>query len=281
MIKIFDGKKEADKILKNLKDVINKENLKPHLAVLLVGDDDPSKMYVDLKKKKAFDVGAELSLYKYNKGIDQKILMDHIEILNNDNDIDGIMVQLPLPDGINVSRVISKIDPKKDIDGFHYKNIEAIKSGKAIIDPVLPKAIFHIMSLAHKHWFDRAKVKALVNSDIFGETIKDFFFLKNVGMEALVVEDYSAEKIAEFTRDADILISICGKAEFIVANMIKSGAIIIDAGTIKKGSKVYGDVNFDSIKNKARFVTPVPGGVGPMTVAMLLDNLVSMSRSNK
>ncbi|MEK7453024.1 MAG: tetrahydrofolate dehydrogenase/cyclohydrolase catalytic domain-containing protein [Patescibacteria group bacterium] len=277
-MKIFNGKKEANKILRELKDIISKENLTPHLAVILIGNDKPSHLYVDLKRKAAESIGVGFSLYEYSSAINEDLILDKIEEINNDKSIQGVIIQLPLPFKFNILNIISKIDPRKDVDGFHQKNIDAIKLGKPIIKPVLPNVIFCILNKAYKRGFDKKRVKALVNSDLFGEILKNFLFFENINVEILVDKKYSAKKISEFTKDADILISVLGRPNIIKSNMLKEKTILIDAGIKKKGKIVYGDIDFKNLDNKAVFVTPVPGGVGPMTVAMLLKNVVDLSR---
>ncbi len=277
-MKIFNGKKEADKILKKLKKLIKEEKLSPHLAVVLVGSDKPSEIYINLKKEAAEKIGVKFSLYKYDSNANENKIIRKIEELNNTKTVTGIIIQLPLPERFNTLKVLSKISPKKDADGFHSKNLDAIKKRRSLVKPVLPVVLFYILNKAYKGDFNKKKIKAVVNSKIFGNTLKSFFLFKDVGVDVLINKKYSTDKITEFTKDADILISVLGKPNFIKSNMIKEKVILIDAGITKKGKKIYGDFDFESIKNKAKFITPVPGGVGPITIAVLLRNVAEASK---
>ncbi len=281
-MKIFDGKKEAEKILKNLKLKIKKEKLKPHLAVFLVGQDKASKIYVNLKRQTAENIGIKFTLYKYKKNVDEKKIIKKIRELNESDDVSGIIVQLPLPGGFNTEKIISSIDPEKDADAFHRKNIKALKSKRKIdLNPVLPKVILYILKFAQKTDLKRKNIKALVNSKFFGEILKSFFSINNFKLEFLIAKNIPLKKVKEFIFDADVLISALGKKEFIKGEILKAGVILIDSGIKKKDKKVYGDFEFKSCIKKAEFITPVPGGVGPMTIAFLLENVVSFEFQKK
>jgi len=281
-MKIFDGKKESERILAKLKQKIQKEKTRPHLAVFLIGDDKPSKLYVELKKKAAKSIGVKFSLHKYKANANQEKIVEHIKNLSKKDSISGIIVQMPLPKKFNTGAIISAIDPKKDVDGFHKENLKMLHDGKTgFISPVLPWVLLYITKKAHRTGFDRTKVGALVNSDIFAETLDNYFFYNNIGLEAVSVRGSDKKAIEEFSKECDILISVLGSKDFITKDMIKDDAILIDAGITKKGKKVIGDFNKKEVQEKARFLTPVPGGVGPMTIAGLLTNVVNQSLKNR
>ncbi len=280
-MKIFDGKKESQNLLKIIKNTIKKEKLSPHLAVILVGNDKASEVYVNIKKKTSETIGVKFSLYKYPENANQDLLLNQIDVLNKDLSVSGIMVQMPLPSHLNIEKIILNIDPNKDADGFHFENLKAIKSGHLNVDPVLPEALFYIIKKAYGGCFDEKRVKALVNSDVFGDTLKSYFFFKGINVDILVDNSYTKGEVSNFTKDADILISVLGRPKFIKGDMIKNEAILIDAGIVKKNNRIYGDFDFNSVKEMAGFITPVPGGVGPMTVAMLLKNVVNLERKKQ
>jgi len=281
VMKIFDGKKESEKILNKLRLKIKKEKLSPHLAVFLIGDDKASKVYVNLKKQAAERIGVKFSLYKYKKSSDQDEIIKKIKKLNKDNEVSGIIVQLPLPEGFDTKKIISSINPRKDADGFCRENLEAFKNKKKInIKPVLPQVILYILKLAQKKDCKNKKIKVLVNSRFFGEVLKSFFSANAFELDFLLVKNISSKKLKNFTADADVLISVLGKKEFIKGDILKNGVILIDAGISKKDNKIFGDFEFESCIKKAKFITPVPGGVGPMTIAFLFKNIILIKSKN-
>lgn len=282
-MKIFNGKKESQKILNNLKRNIKQEHLKPGLAVFLIGRNKSSELYVKLKKKAAEDIGIKFNLFKYSGNTKQGEIIKKIKALNKDDSIHGIIVQLPLPKGFDTDRVISNIDPQKDADGFHKKNLKNLPKveplskgstfGRRQIAPVLPKVILNIFNIFTKDRPSQKKIRALVKSKIFGDTLKAYFKLNGFKLEFLVISRTDIDDVKRFTQDADVLISVLGQSNFIKADMIKNGVILIDAGVSKKGNRIFGDVDRESVSKKASFLTPVPGGVGPMTVAFLMENI--------
>lgn len=293
-MKVFDGKRESQRILNDLKRKIKKEKLKPGLAVFLIGKNKSSELYVKLKKKVAEEIGIEFNLFKYSQSAKQEEVIKKIKELNKDDLVNGIIVQLPLLKGFNANEMISNIDPKKDADGFHKKNLIALKSrslGKGQtfwVAPVLPKVIFEIFKHSKKNRQGQfLTIRALVRSKIFGDTLKAYFKLNGFKLEFLIFPAFPRtvlgksgfEKLEKFTQRADVLISVLGIANFIKVDMVKDGVVLIDAGVSKKGKKVIGDVDQKGVSQKATFITPVPGGVGPMTVAMLLENVYLVSKS--
>ncbi len=270
---LIDGKALAEEILLDLQKKIIKENFHPGLAVILVGDDEPSKLYVRNKERACQKVGMEFHKYICEKETEGQII-DMIRFLNNDPAITGIIVQLPLPKGINTQKIIDGIDPKKDADGFHPQNIKKILSQKTAHLPPLIKTIFYILKSIAMDVVDK-RVCVLSRSDIFRQVIVKALEDKGARVDATTLEATNAKKNL---KEADIVISILGKPKIITGDMIKKGATIIDIGITKTENGFFGDVDLESIKKVAKFATPTPGGVGPITVAMLLDTVFELSR---
>lgn len=264
-MQILDGKKEAEKILSDLKKRIAKEKLSPKLAVILVGRNRASELYVKLKTKAAEKIGGKLVLYKFGKSVAEGKIIRQIKDLNNDSSIHGIIVQLPLPKKFRTDRIIGAVSPQKDVDGFQRNSR---------FSPVLPLAIFLALKKGVKT-FKNKKAVALVNSDVFGRTLQKFLKKNKITVSYILKSEVSRQKFEERTKSADILISVCGIPYFIKSEMIKKGAVLIDVGISYAGRsrKVLGDIDRESVKDKASFLTPVPGGIGPLTVASLLKNL--------
>lgn len=263
-MKLFNGKQESEKILFGLKSLQKKSKTKPGLAVILVGKDRASKLYIKNKKKAAKKIGARVFEYRFAAGEKEANILKKIEDLNNTPSVNGIVVQLPLPKKFKAIEVLSKISASKDVDGFSL--------GKDIYDPPLPSAILMAMK---KAGFKRKRIVALVNSDIFGKTLKGFLDKKKIKKTKKTKIDYLLRK--NFTpgkiKNADIVISVCGFPNLIKGNMIKKGAVLIDGGITLIGKRIIGDVDRKSLENKASFLTPVPGGLGPLNVALLLKNV--------
>lgn len=267
-MKILNGTKEAEKILNEIKKEVKEKDLSPTLAVILVGENKSSKIYIKKKREKAGKVGINIGIFKFPPMISQKEIIKKIEDLNQDKDIDGIIVQLPLPSKFNTKKVISSIDPKKDVDGFHKTNLKLLKkeNKKPFLYPVLPQTIYLALKKSNKN-LKESKITAIVNSDIFGKTLKLFLKEKNIKVH------YIKEVKNDILRKSDIIISVKGKKRIITDKNIKEGAAIIDAGfNHDKNGNAVGDADREKIKEKASFLTPVPGGIGPLTVAFLLKN---------
>ncbi|MDX1630022.1 MAG: bifunctional 5,10-methylenetetrahydrofolate dehydrogenase/5,10-methenyltetrahydrofolate cyclohydrolase [Fulvivirga sp.] len=276
---ILDGRKISNEI----KDEIEKEvsHLKgsapkvPHLAAILVGDDGASQTYVNNKIKACKKVGFEYTLLNFPATISEAKLMSEIERINQDDDIDGLIVQLPLPDHISAAHVTEKIRPEKDVDGFTNQNYGRITSKNPGLMPATPYGIVELL----KRYQIEMKGKHCVmvgNSRTVGapmSTIMSYHELATVTVCHIYTED-----LAHFTKQADILIVATGKPELIKADMVKKGAVVVDVGITrvpadnKRGYELKGDVTFDEVAPKSSYITPVPGGVGPMTIASLLLN---------
>jgi methylenetetrahydrofolate dehydrogenase (NADP+)/methenyltetrahydrofolate cyclohydrolase len=272
-MKLFDGKRVANKILKELAEEIKSAKIKPRLAVILVGEDEASRLYVKLKKEAGKKVDIEVQEHRFSARASEDEITSYIERLNSDPDVSGIIVQLPLPAVLSTDKIIESIDPKKDVDGFHKANRKLLEKNKEAILPVLPLVILTALDDAKKLMAGK-NVLALVNSDIFGQTLKIILAREGFTVDYLVRNTcvlFGAEKEL---KTADILISVCGCPNMIKGESIKEGAILIDAGVTRyHDGKVVGDIDRESVKNKAAFLTPVPGGLGPLTVALLLRNV--------
>lgn len=256
------GKKEADKILKEVQKGIKKAKIKPFLAVILVGENKASEIYVKLKKEAARKAGIGFELYKSNGKVDQKIIEAKIGKLNKNQKINGIIVQLPVPKKFDAPKMINAIAPEKDVDGFSNRG------GKIL--PVFPKAIIRLIESSGKN-IKGKKALIVANSKLFGKTMAEMLKTKKVKAEFILNKEIF--KNSEKLKKADILITAVGTGGIIKGEMIKKGAIVIDGGITRENGKTRGDVDFNSAKKVAGFISPVPGGVGPMTVAGLLENV--------
>jgi methylenetetrahydrofolate dehydrogenase (NADP+)/methenyltetrahydrofolate cyclohydrolase len=264
-MKLLKGKKIADGILAKIKaDILKKKN-KPSLAVVLVGDDKASQIYVALKEKAAKKVGIGFELYKFSKNSPEEKIIRKIKELNADNKINGIIVQLPLPKKFNTQKIINAIDPRRDVDGFLEKSK---------FEPVFPKAIMQFLKTDFKK-----KAVVVSNSKKFGEIM--LMALKNKKISGEYFLANNVQKNLKKVQNAGIVISAVGKPGLIKEDMVKKGVLIIDGGITKKGNKVLGDVDFESVKNKASYLTPVPGGVGPVTIACLLENVYLSAKKSR
>ena len=286
--KLIDGKKIAETIKEEIKvevvEMIDNDIDAPHLAAILVGDDPASQTYVKSKEKAAARLGMVSSIYRYPADISEEEILKAIEFINNDDEVDGLIVQLPLPDHINVNKVIEAIDPKKDVDGFHPVNVGKMAIGQQTFVSATPAGI---MELLRRSKIDTVGKHCVIlgRSNIVGSPMSILMSKKtSPGNSTVTVCHSRTQNMEAFTRSADILICAIGQPEFVKANMVKEGAVVIDVGIHRlpantpKGYKIVGDVDFDEVVNKAGYITPVPGGVGPMTIAMLLKNTLSAAK---
>ena len=290
-MKIIDGKKVSNEVLDEIKLAVqNRKKLKlkiPHLAAVLVGDDGPSQTYVNSKIRACDRVGFESSLFQFDKSITENELISEIEKINVNDDIDGFIVQLPLPKGINQENILNKVLPKKDVDGFNPINYGKMALG---IETFLPATPAGIIELIKRYSIDLKGKKCLVigRSQIVGRPISILLSQNKIFGNATVTVAHSrSNNLKEICLDSDIIISAIGIPEFIKEDMIKTGSIIIDVGICRveddnslKGYRIVGDVDFDSVYDKVSLITPVPGGVGPMTISMLLKNTLRASSLN-
>lgn len=278
-MKILSGKKIAQNILNDLQTKINQNKLRPGLAVIFVGQDKASELYIRLKKEAAKKVGINFSLFKFSENDSESKIINKIKKLNKDKKINGIIVQLPLPKKYKTQKIINCIASDKDVDGFTPENIKLFLKGEKIMTPVFPGAITKLTISSGQRLAGKYAV-VIVNSQIFGkvmvkalekEKIKAKYILKSALTPTLSRRErgIAVDKI----KKADILITAVGEPGSITGEIIKRGAIVIDGGITQKGKKVLGDIDFNSMKNIAGYISPVPGGVGPVTVATLLENV--------
>ena len=259
-MKIINGKKIADKILSELKKEIKDKKLKPRLDVILIGDNPASQLYVKIKERTGRRIGIKVEKHILSNRIKEKEILKLIDSLNDDYKIDGILIQLPLPQAFSTDNIIRRINVKKDVDGF-------LKETKFISPFILA---IHEAIKETKEKLENKKIIALVNSNIFKNKLIKFFNRKNLKLKTALwpINDYSQLK------DFDIIITALGQPEIIKGNMIKEKSILIDGGISKKSNKVVGDIERESVENKVKWISPVPGGIGPLTVAFLLRNVV-------
>ncbi|MGK9367667.1 bifunctional methylenetetrahydrofolate dehydrogenase/methenyltetrahydrofolate cyclohydrolase FolD [Melioribacter sp. Ez-97] len=283
MAVILDGKKIASDIKTELKESIQKLKSEgkpaPGLVAILVGDNPASKVYVSSKSKDCEEIGIKSKVEALPENTTEDELLDLIRKYNDDPEYHGILVQLPLPRHIDENRVIETIIPSKDVDGFHPRNVGNLVIGKDTFYPCTPYGIVEIL----KRYDIETRGKHVVvvgRSNIVGKPVANMMLQKKEGANSIVTVCHSAAKdLSRFTKDADILIAAIGRPKFIKADMIKEGAVVIDVGinriedkTAKSGYRLVGDVDYEEVFEKASYITPVPGGVGLMTRAMLLRN---------
>lgn len=277
MVTILDGKTFAATIRQKIKDRISALASKPGLAIFLVGDDPASHIYVNLKQKACEEVGIHFEKFLYSSDVSETELIEKINELNHREDIHGILVQLPLPTQ-NADRVIAAMDPVKDVDGFHPKNLDALRTGKPTIAPAVALGILKLIDKALENRDRNGLHATIISSDFFAEPLQ--ILLKEQQITSTIVRPEDS-LFKEKTSMADILIVALGRPNIINGSMIKPGAILIDVGTTKVNGKLVGDIDRASVEDIAGAISPVPGGVGPMTVAMLLLNVLNAYQKQK
>ena len=292
-MEILDGKKLSGVIKKEIRGAVNlrkEKGLKtPHLAAVLVGNDGASLTYVGSKVRSCEEVGFQSTLIRLEDTISEEVLLDKIKELNQDESLDGYIVQLPLPKHINEEKILLAVDPDKDVDGFHPTNF-----GRMALDmeSFIPATPFGIIEMLKRYEIPTSGKHCVVigRSHIVGRPISILMSQKGTAGDSTVTLTHSRTKnLASLTLEADIIISALGVPDFLKADMVKDGVVIIDVGITRvaneshpKGYVIKGDVDFEVVSKKASFITPVPGGVGPMTIAMLLKNtLISCERKSK
>lgn len=277
-MEILDGNKIGRAILQDLQEKIVKEETNPGLGVVLVGADEASKIYVGLKEKTAKEIGMEFRKIELPEKSEEDEILEKIKELNEDENIHGIIVQLPLPDHLDANRIISAINPQKDVDGFHKENVKLFLEGQERFVPVFPGAIMKLIEESSRN-LKNASALVVANSKEFGEMMK--IFLERNGAEAEYVLQKDLKNNLEKIKKTDIVVSACGVPGLIMGEMLKNGAVVIDGGISKVGKKTLGDVDFESVKNLSGFLSPVPGGVGPVTVACLLKNTYEAMKKSR
>ena len=269
---IIDGKKEAavlrEEIKKEILLIKSKTNKIPGLTVILIGEFAPSQIYVRNKEKNSKEVGINSNVIKYSKDVTEEEVLKKIKELNNDDDVSGILVQLPLPAQINKEKIINAIDPLKDVDGFNPINVGNLASGYKAIVPCTPLGCLMLIKNVEKNLTGKHAV-IIGRSNLNGKPMAQLLLKENC---TVTISHSKTKNLKEKCSEADILIAAVGVANLVKKDWIKHGSIIIDVGINKVGDKIVGDVSFDEVKDKVKAITPVPGGVGPMTIACLLKN---------
>lgn len=291
MHQLIEGKVIAEQVKSEIAEEVaqirDKGEKIPHLAAILIGHDGASETYVAYKQKDCSQVGIESSLFQYENDITENELLAKIEEINNDDEIDGLIVQLPLPDHISEQKVIEQIAPRKDVDGFHPVNVGRMVIGLPSYISATPAGILELIKRYEIETIGKSCV-VIGRSNIVGKPMSILLSQKKYPGNATVTVCHSRTKdLDEVARNADIIIAALGQPEFLTGNMVKDGAVVIDVGITrvasdktKSGWKLIGDVKFDEVAPKTSFITPVPGGVGPMTrVALLKNTLLSAKRT--
>lgn len=278
MCEIIDGKLLAKKIRKELKEEVNilkQEGINPKLAVIMVGNNPASSVYVKNKSKACEKVGIEFEEFLFDENETEEKLLETIRKLNNDDSVHGILLQSPLPKHININKAFNSISPNKDVDGFHPINVGKLSIGE---DAFISCTPYGIVKMFEEYNIETEGKNAVIlgRSNIVGKPMIQCMLNKN----ATVTVCHSRTKnIEEITKKADIIISAIGKPKFVKENMVKDGAVVIDVGINRlEDGTICGDVDYDNVRKKASYITPVPGGVGPMTIAMLLNNVVKAAK---
>lgn len=285
---LIDGKKTADEIKKEIavevKQIVASGKRAPHLAAVLVGHDGGSETYVAFKIKDCEEVGFRSSLVRFEDNVTEEELLAKVAELNADADLDGFIVQLPLPKHISEQKIIEAIDPRKDVDGFHPENVGRLVLGMPAFLSATP---FGIVELLKRYQIPTSGKNCVIvgRSNIVGRPLSILMSQKSVNATVTVAHSQTKD-LDKVCAEADILIAALGSPEFIKANMVKEGAVVIDVGTTrvnapetKSGWRLKGDVKFDEVAQKCSYITPVPGGVGPMTrVSLLLNTLIAAKK---
>ena len=271
---INDGKKVAAELREELKKKVTElkstYNAVPGLTVILVGEDPPSKIYVRNKEKSANEVGINSEVIKYPVNVEEKVLLNKIIELNNNNNVSGILVQLPLPKHIDKRKVIETMNPKKDVDGFHPMNVGNLSSGYDSSIPCTPLGCYLLIKKIEKNLNGKHAV-IIGRSNLNGKPMTQLLLKENCTVT--ITHSKTKDLRTECSR-ADIIIAAVGRPKLVKGDWVKKGAIVIDVGINKTDSGLVGDVDFDEVSKVAKAITPVPGGVGPMTIACLLNNTV-------
>ena len=273
-MKILDGKAVSLKVKESVKvraDELKKFGIEPTLAVVLVGEDKASQTYVRAKEKACNEYGIKSVAHRLSENTTQNELLALINVLNLDDSIHGILVQLPLPKHIDTNVVLAAIDPRKDVDGFHAVNVGKLVSG---LDGFVPCTPLGVMEILKEYGIDVAGLNAVVigRSNIVGKPMANLL----LNASATVTVAHSKTKnLKEICKNADLIVAAIGKPFFLKADMVKDGAVVVDVGINRlDDGRLVGDVDFDEVAPKCSYITPVPGGVGPMTIAMLLNNTI-------
>ena len=269
---IIDGKKEAallrEEIKKEILFIKDKTKKAPGLSVILIGDHTPSQIYVRNKEKNSKEVGIDSNVIRYANDVTEAEVLEKIKELNNNKDVSGILVQLPLPEQIDKEKIINTISPLKDVDGFHPTNVGNLASGYKAVVPCTPLGCLLLIKKVEKNLSGKHAV-IIGRSNLNGKPMAQLLLKEDC---TVTIVHSKTKNLKEECQKADILVAAVGVANLVKNDWVKKNSIIIDVGINKEGDKIVGDVQFDAVKDKVKAITPVPGGVGPMTIACLLKN---------
>ena len=268
---LIDGKELAKKVRGELKKKIEKENITPKLAVVFCGNNEASKVYVRIKSKACDEIGIKFEEFHLNEDVSESKLLGLIEKLNNDKSVNGILVQYPIPKQINLQNVAEAIDKNNDVDGFNPYNIGLLDSNNPVFVPCTPLGI---MKMFEEYNIDLngKKVVIIGRSNVVGKPMAECVLNSNA---TVTICHSKTKNLKNELLQADVIISAAGRRNIVTADMVKEGTVVIDVGTNRdENGKLCGDVDFENVKEKASYITPNPGGVGPMTVAMLMNNVI-------
>ena len=278
---IIDGKKEAEiirgEIKKEISELKSKTTKSPSLTVILIGDFEPSKIYIKNKEKSAQEVGINSKIIKYPNNVSEKEILIKINELNDDKDTSGILVQLPLPNQISKEKIVNAIHPSKDVDGFNPINVGKLSSGYKSIVPCTPLGCLLLIKKVEKNLSGKHAV-IIGRSNLNGKPMAQLLLKENC---TVTIVHSKTKNLQNECLKADILVAAVGVPNLVRKDWVKDNVIIIDVGINKVGEKIVGDVNFDELKNKSKAITPVPGGVGPMTIACLLKNTLECFKAHQ
>lgn len=281
MSNIIDGKSIAEEIRTSIKERVSKMkeamNINPSLTVILVGDNPASQVYVRNKERACIEVGIDSNIIRMSEKTSEQELLDTIQKLNEDRSVHGILVQLPLPEQINEDKIIAAIDPNKDVDGFHPINRGKLFAGEKSLEPCTPMGIIRLLDYIG-YEIEGKNAVIIGRSNIVGKPVALMLLKRNA---TVTIVHTRTKDIKSITQTADILVVAVGRAKIVDSSYIKEGAVVIDVGINRLDGKLCGDVDFDDVKDKAGYITPVPRGVGPMTIAMLLENTLTAAEGIK
>ena len=281
MATIINGKELAKKIRQNLKEEVaelNKKEVYPKLAVIMVGEDKASQVYVRNKSKACNEIGIDFEEFLLPENTTMETLLNLIEVLNNREDISGILLQSPIPEPLNIREAFNKISYKKDVDGFHPINVGKLAIGEECFVSCTPLGVIKILD-EYNIPIDGKNAVIIGRSNIVGKPLSQCLLNRNATITVCHSKTKNLEMIC---KNADILIAAVGRQKFVTENMVKDGAVVIDVGINRnEQGKLVGDVDFENVEKKASYITPVPGGVGPMTVAMLMNNVIEAATRQK
>jgi methylenetetrahydrofolate dehydrogenase (NADP+)/methenyltetrahydrofolate cyclohydrolase len=273
---IIDGDEISSRVRKEVADEVTRMEKTPKLVAVLMSDDPASETYVRMKREAADEVGIESETVRIDPDAPEEKLLSTVAELNEDDDVDGILVQLPLPDHVDEERALEAVSPEKDVDGFHPFNKGLLLEGRPRFVPATPKGVVRMLR-EHGVELGGKDVVVVGRSDIVGKPLAALLFSRDVNATVTVCHSRT-EDLGRHTRNADVVVAAVGVPEFVTADMVSEGVVVVDVGINRVEEELVGDVAYDEVAEKASAITPVPGGVGPMTVASLLENTVEAAR---